>query len=163
MRNGRYAIIIAVILTIVLGVLLSACSEEPESAEAQIRAVIGQAADAAQNKELGELKDLIADDYQDDQGYDKKNISRLLALYFFRNQSIYLSTRIDSITLDSADNARQANVVLLVAMAGTPLPDDLRGFSADLMRFDIIMVNQGGADWQLQSAAWRRADIQDFL
>ena len=152
--------------------LLSACSSEPKSAEDQIRNVIAAAKTSAEDKELGELKDLITDDYQDSHGNDKKAISRLLTLYFLRNKSIYLLTRVNSINLAPAESAsqanQQANVSILVAMAGTPFPEnllseDLGGFRADFIHFDIVMINTGGADWQVRQADWRRADIKDFL
>jgi hypothetical protein len=164
------------LVVILMAGFLTACSEQPVSAEQQIRTLIGQAETAAENKNLDDLKNLIADDYRDSQGHDKKTVSRLLAFYFLRHQSIYLLTRIHSITVAGTDQTGKqtgkltgkqsgtyASISLSVAMAGTPFPENLSNFRADFFNFDIVMMQTDEEDWQVWQADWRRSDLQDFL
>jgi hypothetical protein len=149
-------------LLLIVALLLSACSDEPETPGQQIRALLTQAETAAEAKQLDEITYLIADDYRDSQGRDKKNVGRLLALYFFRNQSIYLLTRIRSIAFSEPD-ATVADVSLFIALAGTPFPDDLSGFRAQFLRLDLVLLQNDEGDWRVRQADWQRAEVQDFL
>lgn len=146
---------------------LAACSGPTDSPEQQIRALLEQAESAAEDKNIDDLKSLIADDYQDSQGNDKKTLGRLLVFYFLRHQSIYLLSRIHTITFapdeTGAKTGDYANISLSVAMAGTPFPENLSHFRADFFHFDIVLVKTGAEDWQVTQADWRRSDWQDFL
>lgn len=124
-----------------------------------MRALIAEAEQAAEGKQLGALKDMLTDDYQDNQGLDKRAAVRLLQVYFLRNESIYLLTRVRNIVFPQSD---QAEVGVAVAMAGTPIGDDLGGVRADLHYFQLEMINQGGA-WRVRRADWRQASLEDFL
>ena len=149
-------------LSAILVFALGACSTEPDTPEAQLRAVLERAEIAAEERDSAQLRRLVADDYVDGRGNDKKRIDALIHLYLLRNQSIHLLMRIKEIKLPAPG---RAEVSVAVAMAGTPIPQDadLTDFRADFNFFDISFMDRGDGDWQVISAEWRRADLQDFL
>jgi len=57
-----------------------------------------------------------------------------------------------------------AQATVLVAMAGVPIvsAQELPALRADLHRFEIDFAREGKA-WRVQRAAWRRAELGEFL
>ncbi len=143
-----------------LSLILVSCTES-NTPEEQIRDIIGEVKEAAENKDIGTLKDFIADTYLDKSKRNKKDIQRILAGYFFRHEKIYLLPHISSITLTSETNGE---LLVYVAMASTPLPDRniLEKIHADLHRMDVT-VTKKDKSWQVQSARWRQAHLNDFF
>ena len=143
-QASRWRWAVAVSLTVFLG----GCSD-PTTPEVEIRAVITQAEEAAESRDLGDIRPLIADEYSDKRGYDKDQIQDLLRLLFLTHQSIHLLVHIESVDLPSTD---VANVVALVGMADTAdtLPD------VDLYQFEVQLIDQGDGEWQVVNADWRR-------
>src|ERR1044071_776418 len=74
--------------------------------EAQLRAAIVQAQQAAEKKEISVLRGLVSEQYRDEQGQDKRAIDGLLRVYFLRNESIHVFTRIRDVALATQDQAR---------------------------------------------------------
>lgn len=142
-------------------VLSIACSSEPNSPEQEIRDLLSQLETASEGKRIESLRDAVADEYWDERGNDKRAIERILRFYFLRNESIHLLTRIQSLVLSKTE---RADAVIMVAMAGTPITsvDALPSINVDLHRFDVALEKQGDA-WQVTSAKWRRANVDDFL
>ena len=144
-----------------LVLLLPGCRGERTTPEAEVRAQISSAVSAAEQKNIGTLKDLISEKYADEQGQNKRAAERLLQLHFLRNQTVHLYAHIQSVRLPRPDHA-QATV--LVAMAGVPIASaqDLPLLRADLHRFEIDFVREGKI-WRVQRAAWQRAEPGEFL
>lgn len=147
-----------ILLLLVVG-LTSACRDNPDSPEDQIRHFIEAGVQAAENRSVDDLSDLVHDNYIDQQGRNRKQIGLLLRGYFLRHKSIHLFTRIDSIEI-LAEN--QASVSLHVAMAGTVISDvnALSSLRARIYRFELQLIRQG--DWLLRHASWAPADIGAF-
>ena len=141
--------------------LLSGCSSERESPEAQVRALIKSAATAAEQKSIGTLRDMISAQYKDEEGKDKRTIEALLRVHFLRNESLHLYAHIQTITLSQPDRAR---AIVLVAMAGVPIAavEELLALRADLHRFEVDFAREDKR-WRVQRAAWRRAELGEFL
>ena len=139
---------------------LAACPAEPDSPEAQVRALFALAEKAAEEKDAGALKELISEHYADDGGYDRQAIAGLLSFHFLRHQTIHLLTRVHAIGFPEPTRAA---ATIFVAMGGTPIlvVDDLARVRADLYRFDFDLADEG--DWRVTRAAWRRATPDDFL
>jgi hypothetical protein len=137
------------------------CCSKPASPEARVRALVAHAASAAEAKNLRELKKMISEDYKDGDGRDKQEIVGLIAFHFLRNETIHLLTRVSSVDVPEPGRAEAA---VFVAMAGAPItgPEALPGLRADLYRFDFSFADEAG-DWKLVRAAWRRAEVRDFL
>lgn len=139
---------------------LVGCSR-PSSPEAEIRTWLAQAQAAAEQRDVSALRNLIAEDYVDKAGNDRKAIENLLRLQILRQQSIHLFTRVRTIEFPGPN---RATVSVAAAMAGRPVAraDDLVGLSADLYRFDLSLERRGG-EWRVQGAVWEPARIDDFL
>ena len=149
-------------LLVFVAVLQIACGSKPDSPEARVRALFNKAEVAAEKKDLGTLRALISDHYLDDLGQDKQAILGVLSFHFFRNQSIYLLTRIQTIAFP--ETAR-AEAVVFVATAGQPIrgTEELVALRADLFRFDITLADKGKDNWKVTRAQWRRVELKDFL
>ena len=145
---------------LVLSLVIS-CSSEPHTPEAQVRALLKQGEAAAEKKESRVLRELISEKYSDSEGQDKKAVEAILRYYFLRNETIHLFTRVQSITFPEPSRAQ---AVVLVAMAGQPIPDaqQLERLHADLHRFDITLARED-KEWKVIRAEWRRAEFSDFL
>ena len=139
---------------------LAACSRDAGSPETEIRALVAQAQTAAEERKVGDLRALIADDYTDAHGYDRKTVENLIRLHVLRNQSIHLFARIRDIAFPQPD---RATVSVAAAMAGRPVASagELVGVNADLYRFDLELIRRDGK-WQVQRAAWEPARLDDF-
>lgn len=151
----------AALLAAVSGIAWPACSAQPESAEAQIRALLAEMEEAAEAKEIRPLKAVVSERYADDHGNDRQAIVRLLAYHFLRNQSIHLLTRVAAVELPEPG---RGSVTVYVAMAGGPIADvdSLTRLRADLYRFDFAL-EEIGKSWRVSRAAWRPAEARDFL
>lgn len=149
------------LLGLVVAILLTGCRGDRTSPQAEVRALIDSAVMAAEQKNTGTLKGIISDKYTDDQGQDKRTIENLLRLHFLRNESLHLYARVASVTLPQPD---RAEAVVLVAMAGVPIASvqDLPALRADLHRFEIGFAREDKT-WRVQRAAWRRAELGEFL
>jgi hypothetical protein len=143
-------------------VLQISCGSKPDSPEAQVRALIKKAEVAAEKKDLGTFRDLISDQYLDEFRQDKQAILGILSFHFFRNESVYLLTRTQTIAFPEVS---RAEAVMLVATAGQPIrgTEELGALRADLFRFDITLADKGKGDWKVTRAQWRRVQLKDFL
>ena len=146
-----------VLLTLIL-LLVQACSDDG-SAEDQIRHLIDNAVQAAEDRSVDGLAELMHTDFIDQQGNNLKQVSKLLRVYFFRHKNIHLFTRVDGIEM-LTDN--QASVSLHVAMAGTVISDvdALSSLSARIYRFELQLIKQD--DWLLRHASWAPASLSAF-
>ena len=130
-------------------VLLAACGGGPDgSPEDAIRAWVARGEQAAEEKDRGELLDMISEDYADGRGNTRDEIGDLLRIYFFRQQTIALLTSIDDIVM-SGDTA--AIVDVTVGMAGTN--GGALGLSADAYNFEFEL-QKDDEEWLLIGARW---------
>ena len=146
---------------VVLVLAMTACSRPADSPETEIRQFIARAQVASEERNMRDLRGLIADDYSDAQGHDRKAMENLIRLHVLRHQSVHLFTRIRDIVLTDPDHA---TVSVAAALAGRPMAsaDQLIGLNADLYRFDFTLIRRGRDDWQVLRAAWERAKLDDF-
>ena len=146
-------------LWLVMALTLAACSSE-SSPEAEVRALVAQAQTAAEQRNVRDLRALIADDYADAQGHDRKAVENLIRLHVLRHRSVHLFVRVGDIEFPEPERAR---VSVAAAMAGRPVAhaDELVGLRADLYRFDLDLVRRGG-EWLVRGAAWQPARLEDF-
>ena len=136
------------VLTLCVLLALSACGGAPESQEAELRAWVETGHRLVEEKDRGELLDMISPDYHDARGNERADIENMLRLYFFRQHRIELLTRINAIRIigDSA-----AELDLSVGMAGTN--DGVLGVSADDYNFEMELIREDG-DWLLIAGRW---------
>jgi len=148
-------------LMLALVLALTACDGSSDSPETEIRALVAKAQTAAEERNARELRSLIAEDYIDAHSNDHKAIERLIRLHVFRNQSIHVFTRIQTIEFPEPERAL---VIVMAALAGRLVAnaDDLAGLNADLYRFDLELIRQGQDGWLVKHAAWERVQLADF-
>lgn len=141
--------------------LLTACRSEPDTPEAQIRALVAKAEKAAEEKDIGTLKGLISERYAGAGGERKQELVGVIGYNLLRHQSIHLLTQIRDI--DFPEPSR-AEVVVFVAMAGRMIEgiDDLARLRADVYRVDFAAAEEGERDWKVTRADWRPAEIEDL-
>jgi hypothetical protein len=148
-------------LLVVAALALAACRGERDTPEAQVRKLIQGAVSAAEQKDLGTLRDMISERYTDEFGQDKRGAENLLRLQFLRNEALHLYARIPTITLPQPDRAQ---AIVLVAMAGVPITSeaDLPALRADFHRFEVELTREDKV-WRVLRATWRRAEPGEFL
>jgi hypothetical protein len=129
---------------------LAACARE-DSPEAQVRAVIDAAEQAAEARDVSAAMRLVADDYADSRGFDREALRRFVHGYFVLNQSIRLLVRVEDVQFP-ADELAQARVT--IGTLGTR-GEEAEDWSVvvDLHEFDVELVRDG-REWLLRRAEW---------
>jgi hypothetical protein len=136
------------------GLLALAACARPDSPEAELRAVIAAAKEAAEARDAGALFDLIAPDYRDAQGYGADELKRHVRGWLIAHQRVRLLTRVNSLDFPADDLARaQVTVAMLGRETDAANAWDL---AADIYEFDLTLAREGG-DWRVTRAAWQRA------
>jgi len=129
--------------------LLSACgggsTSNPEEA---LREWVARGELAAEEKDRGDLLEMISENYADARGNDRNGLGDILRLYFIRQQSLALLSSIDEITLY---DETAAQIVLTVGMAGTN--NSMPGFRADAYQFELELQKPAD-EWMLIGARW---------
>lgn len=143
-----------------LSLLVSGCNNQTNSPEDEIRQFIKSGIESAEQRSSGDLKDMIRDNYSDHKGYNKNQLVSLIRLYFLRNKSVYLFSKIKDIKITGNQNA---TVQLYVAMAGKQISDItlLSNYRASIYRFEL-QLNKSDDEWLLESAKWARATATDM-
>jgi hypothetical protein len=122
--------------------------------EAEIRALLTAAEEAAEARDVGFFADLVGEGYRDTRGQDRTELLRTLRGYFIANQRIEIVSRVDEVALEGSDAARAVVHAGLVGQrSGAEL---LGGVDADLYRFELELVADGG-EWRIIGADVRRA------
>lgn len=140
------AILIPLLATMVFA--LSACGEPEDTPEEELRQWVSRGESAAEDKDRGELMDMISPAYADGRGNDRDRIGDLLRVYFFRQKAIALLVTIDDIVVTGETAAL---LDLTVAMAGTN--SDRPGIRADAYRFEFELTKPED-EWLLIGARW---------
>ena len=139
-------------LRLILAVLfccgLTACGDPPTPPEEAIRAWVAEGQRLAEDKDRNGMMDLISPAYADSRGNERGDIENMLRVYFLRQNSIQLLTKIGDILVFGDD---AAELDLTIGMAATN--DGTFRFSADAYNFEMELVRDGN-DWLLVSAQW---------
>lgn len=140
---------------------LCACSSEPESPEAAVRATLAAIEAAAGERDVDGVRSRISDAYADARGNDKAEVVRVAAFHLLRNQAVYTFSRIK--TLDTSEPG-SARVELVVALAGSPIDDGeaLLRLNADLYRFEVVLREEEPGSWRVTASSWQPAALADF-
>lgn len=156
LRNGTAKLL----LIAVVGAFLAACGGPEESPEARIKDLVSRAEQAAEDHDLSVFRDSVSDDYQDNHGYNRQTVLRLVQGMLLRNRNIHLLSLVREVRVE--DDSAYARV--LVAMASRPIEsaDALLNVRADLMRFDVRLVLESD-EWRVRAVDWERAEPGDFL
>jgi hypothetical protein len=138
--------------TAIAAALASGC--EVSDPEAEIRALLAAAEEAAEARDVGFFGSALGAGYRDTRGNDRDELLRALRGYFIANQRVEIVSRVDEIELMGEDAARAVvHAGMLGRRTGAAILD---GVEADLYRFELELVHDGG-DWQIIGADVRRA------
>jgi hypothetical protein len=116
--------------------------------EDELRAWVARGETAAEEKDRGELLDMISPVYADSRGNDRQRIGDLLRVYFLRQDAIALLTSIDDVQL-MGDGAALVDVT--VGMAGTR--NSGLGVNADAYSFRFELEKPED-EWLLIGMQW---------
>jgi hypothetical protein len=124
--------------------LLAACADR-SAPEEQVRAVLDAVEQAAEARDVADVMQHVADDYGDDNAFDKAKLRDFVRGYFVINPSLELVVRIDSIDFPSPDLARVQIGVASVARRGTA-EGALDAVNLDYQALRVELVRESG-DW----------------
>jgi len=135
-----------------LSVLATGCGAyDPE---ADIRALLAAAEEAAEERDVGFFNGVLADGYSDTRGNDREAMLRTLRGYFIANQHIEILSRVDEVVITGDGTARAVvHAGMVGRRAGAALTD---GLDADLYRFELELVDDGDY-WKVIRADFKRA------
>ena len=148
-------------LAICVLVLLAGCSDEPPSAQDQIRQLVNEFEQAVEQAEIRALSSRFHPDYQDPRHQSAREAIATLFLLRRRQRSLHLFTVVRSIDVQPGEHL--ATAVVIVAAAGVPITgtDALVTVDADLFRFDVDLIRESDA-WRVRSSQWRRVSAESF-
>lgn len=143
-----------------LALLCAGCSKT-ETPEQRVRALIDNAEQAVEQKDIRTLRGYVSARYSDAHGRDRRTVDGILRLYLLRHEKIHLLTRIESVQV--TDQGR-AEAVVYIAMVGRPIMSaaELAALRADFYRFEIAFAEED-EEWRVIRAAWRPAELADFV
>jgi hypothetical protein len=118
---------------------LGACGAR-SSDEQQVRELFAHAETAAEERDSGDVLALVADDYEDTNGFDKTQLRNFLRGYFLANPELELLVSVESLEFP-ADGLAQAE--LTVTRVSLSDPDRLP-LKVELRRTD--------GDWRVKRA-----------
>ena len=123
--------------------LLAACGDN-DSPDQQVRAVIQQMEQAAEDRDVGELASHLSEEYRDANGMAADEAARYVRGYFIANQSIHLLTRVEELTFPTEDEARAQ---VLVGMLGRDAADQW-DLAAEAHTFKIALRREDD-EWKV--------------
>jgi hypothetical protein len=155
MKNGLFAFPVLMVFL----VLTNGCKKA--SFEDEIKAIVKDAAIAAEAKDMKKVMGLISKDYKDSEGNDRDAVKGILFYHFMRGGDI--SVFITSIDAEaSADSAvAEARAVLVMGKKIREIkdivPEEAAGYG-----FTIFFKREDG-DWKVRSAEWRNVGLAGLL
>ena len=129
-------------------ICLAACGGPSTGPEQLLRQWVDDAEAAAEQKDRRGLLDMVSENYIDARGNDHAAIDRVLRVYFLRQNTVNLATKIDQVKV-SGETA--ADIMVTVGMAATN--DRGLGLSADAYKSHFELENNGDG-WLLIGARW---------
>ncbi len=143
-----------VLLLLMLASLASACGEPPSDVETQIEAVIEEARGLARSGDARGLAGLLAGDYEDGEGRDRRAMALTIRTLLGRYPHHLLLVDDLQVQVVSSELANARMKVALVGRDGSrPL---LYGVDADRLLVDLAF-RRSGRDWQVTRASWEPA------
>ncbi len=136
-------------LALVLVMLISAC--DAENPDEELRALLIDMEDAAESRNTGFFRGVVADSYRDGRGNDRERLIGLIRGFFLTNANVEAIVRVQEVTLASPESAEVALQAALLSGNGGR---SLFGVDGDFYLVELEFVQFGG-DWMLIGADWR--------
>ncbi len=121
--------------------------------EDEVRAWIRGVIEAAERRDVGDLRSLIASDYADGRGNDKTALVNYCRFLILQHQTLRVFADVEQIELLSPVWAR---ATLRAALAGREVEQAWWETQADFYRFELELVAADG-EWRLIRADWARS------
>ncbi len=135
-------------LLVLLGVTLAGCGRSADDPRAGVEALIERAVAAAEAGDHRALVELLARDYEDGAGRDRRQVGFYLRTLFGRYPGVTVAVRALDVELDSPRLARaEVALVGIARREGAPLPV---GLDADLIRLRLALRRDD--DWLVTRA-----------
>lgn len=131
--------------------LVSGCQRDV-GPEDEVREWIDDAVEAAERRDVGALRGLIASDYADGRGNDKGALVNYCRFLILRHQTLRVFADVGQIELLSPVWAR---ATLRAALAGREVEQGWWETQADFYRFELELIADDG-QWRLVRADWSR-------
>lgn len=139
---------------------LSACAKGV-SEEDRLKQIINEAAEAAQEKDIDEVRKHISKLYGDQEGNDYDSIRRLLLYHFIRAETVSIFVRSVDADIKGDTALVKANVVLVrgkeVKSIKDIIPESAAGY-----RFELIF-KKDNKDWRVVSGTWQNVGAAGLL
>ena len=123
--------------------IASACTETDRDAE--MRAFVQAAVAAAEARDTGHFRSIVASSYLDDRGADRDRAIDTVRAFFLINPQVEAEADIDSVVWDGTESAR---LTLDIDIAGRS-----NRYSGEV---EFEMLRSGG-DWRIIGARWNPA------
>lgn len=135
------------LLPVLLALLVAAgCSRA--TPEQEIRDLIEELADAAEDGKVRRLAAAISDDYRDVRGNDKRAVTQIMLATMLRSDELLIFERVESVGLLTRDLA-EADVTVRFAGAS------LERLSLNTSRYLFVLeLERRDGDWLITSARW---------
>lgn len=124
------------------------CGGGHDTPEDEVRGLIARMTDAAEDREIGPLRDAISERYADARGNGKADVVNRMRLYLLQNRALVILPDIEQVTVFGAD---AAEVRLTVRFAGAAA--DRWALRASDRQFRLELVREDG-DWRIVGARW---------
>jgi len=135
-----------------LSLMLIACGGAPDDPEQQIRAVIFETEQAAENGSTRRVMQHVSDNYRDDRGRGKDDIRNYVRAYLLQRDNLGLSTRIQAIEIVTQARAH-AQVQLRMADSAGQRARAVSGLGNHVdieLTFDL----EDDGQWRVIRAEW---------
>ena len=140
--------------------LLTAACSSSQTPEEEIEEYVQKAENYFEDKDAGDLKKLIAGDYQDTRNLTRQDIRRILAGYFMRNQKTFILSNMDELSFSNEDTT--ADFRLFAALSSQPLEEnDLQLLDASCYLLNGTLRKNG--KWLLTTAELKRIPLDEFV
>ena len=139
-----------------------ACGGDPLSPEEQVRNVIETMEQAAERGDVSAFKAVISESYQDERGFDKRDLAAYVTFHVMRHTHRRFFARVRSVEIRESG---RAEVVVVAAISGREVAsvEELVGLHGDVYKIDLDLDDEGDGDWRVVWAQWRRTAPTDLL
>lgn len=134
------------VAALLMAAILSGCGDRAPDPDAALRQMLDKAEAAAEAGDADALAALIAGDYSDVAGRDRRSLALMVRSLLLRYRHLELVVSVDEMELFSPVLAR-VEVRVFAAGAGSAR------LSADGFRIEATLRDDGGG-WQVVSATW---------
>ncbi len=145
---------------ILLCLFISGCTKQIAE-EDKLKAIVNEVAEAAQKKDIDEIRKHISKSYRDQEGNDYDSVRRILLYHFIRAETVSIFVRSVDADIKGDTALVKANVILVrgkeVKSIKDIIPESAAGY-----RFEMIFKKEN-KDWKVVSGAWQDVGAAGLL